>query len=250
VFTWSAGRSHLHAVEQLCSFSGILLTDGYDAYVRATAKLNATDQDITHANCWAHGRRGFERALAMEPALAQHALDRIAELYQIEAAIRARECSPDAVAAWGKKYSVPIVDALFDWVAVQRQRPELLPSNPLRKALVYVAEREAALRVLLAHPGAQIDTNHLERALRVIPLGRKNHLFCWSELGAEQLGILQRPMVTCRLQDIGPYDYLVDVLQRVACHPASDVATLTPRLRKQHFASNPLRSDAMQANHG
>ncbi len=249
VFTWSAGRSHQHAVDQLRSFSGILLTDGYDAYVRATAKLNATDQDITHANCWAHGRRGFERALSMEPALAQHALDRIVELYQVEATIRAREYAPDEVAAWRQKYSVPIVDAFFDWVAQQRQRPELLPSNPLSKALVYVAEREAALRVFLAQPRVQIDTNHLERALRVIPLGRKNHLFCWSELGAEQLGVLQSLMVTCRRHDINPYDYLVDVLQRVARHPAKDVAALTPRLWKQHFADNPLRSDVMQAIH-
>ena len=249
VFTWSGGRSHQLAVDQLRGFSGILLTDGYDAYVRATVKLNATDQQITHANCWVHSRRGFERALAMEPALAQHALDLIAELYQIEATIRAREFSPDKVAAWRRKHSVPIVDTFFDWVAEQRQRPELLPSNPLSKALVYVAEREAALRVFLEQPGVQMDTNHLERALRVIPLGRKNHLFCWSELGAKQLGMLQSLMVTCRLHDINPYDYLVDVLQRVSHHPAKDVAALTPRLWKQRFAANPLRSDVMQAMH-
>jgi transposase len=39
------------------------------------------------------------------------------------------------------------------------------------------------------------------------------------------------------------YIYLVDVLQRVAEHPASRVEELTPRLWKQHFAANPLRSD-------
>ena len=56
-------------------------------------------------------------------------------------------------------------------------------------------------------------------------------------------------MVTCRLHDINPYDYLVDVLQRVSRHPASDVAALTPRLWQQRFAANPLRSDVMQATH-
>jgi hypothetical protein len=80
-----------------------------------------------------------------------------------------------------------------------------------------------------------MDTNHLERALRVIPMGRKNYLFCWSELGAEQLGILQRLLVTCRLQEINPYYYLVDVLQRVSMHPASKVAELTPRIWKEKF---------------
>lgn len=250
VFTWSSGRAHQHAVDQLSGFSGTLLTDGYDAYVRAIAKLNAEDQNVIHAGCWAHSRRGFERALIMEPVWAQQALDRIAELYQIEATIRAREFSPEEIAVWRRKHSAPLVDAFFAWVKEQRQRPELLPSNPLSKALLYVAEREAALRVFLERPNVPIDTNHLERALRVIPLGRKNHLFCWSELGAQQLGILQSLMVTCRLHEINPYDYLVDVLQRVACHPAKDVAALAPRLWKQRFAANPLRSDVMQATDG
>ncbi|MFT5532199.1 MAG: transposase [Burkholderiaceae bacterium] len=50
-------------------------------------------------------------------------------------------------------------------------------------------------------------------------------------------------IVTCRLHDIDPYDYLVDVLQRVAQQLASKVHELTPRLWKFLFASNPLRSD-------
>ena len=48
--------------------------------------------------------------------------------------------------------------------------------------------------------------------------------------------------MTCRLHDIDVYTYLVDVLQRVAEHPASRVAELTPRLWKRNFAANPLRS--------
>jgi len=49
-------------------------------------------------------------------------------------------------------------------------------------------------------------------------------------------------LVTCRLHDIDPYTYLVDVLQRVAVHPASRVEELTPRLWKLHFADNPMQS--------
>ena len=72
---------------------------------------------------------------------------------------------------------------------------------------------------------------------------RKNWLFCWTELGAKHVGIVQSPLVTCRLHAIDPYDYFVDVLQRVGQHPASQVHQLTPRLWKQLFATNPLRSD-------
>ena len=35
----------------------------------------------------------------------------------------------------------------------------------------------------------------------------------------------------------------LDVLQRIDTHPAFEVHLLTPRLWKQHFAANPLRSD-------
>jgi len=76
-----------------------------------------------------------------------------------------------------------------------------------------------------------------------MPMGRKSWNFCWTELGAKHVGIAQSLIVTCRLHDIDLYTYLVDVLQRVGQHPAARVAELTPRLRKQHFASNPLRSD-------
>jgi transposase len=74
-------------------------------------------------------------------------------------------------------------------------------------------------------------------------MGRKSWLFCWTELGARHVGIVQSLIATCRLHGVDPYDYLVDVLQRVASHPAADVAQLTPRLWKTHFAAKPLRSD-------
>jgi len=54
---------------------------------------------------------------------------------------------------------------------------------------------------------------------------------------------MQSLIVTCRLHGIDPYDYLVDVLQRVAIHPASRVHELIPRLWKANFADNPMRSD-------
>jgi len=73
-----------------------------------------------------------------------------------------------------------------------------------------------------------MDTNHLERSLR-----RKNWNFCWTELGAKHVGIVQSLIVICRLHGIDVYSYLVDVLQRVSLHPASLVAELTPRQWKQ-----------------
>ena len=67
-------------------------------------------------------------------------------------------------------------------------------------------------------------------------------MFCWTEVGAKYVGIIQSLLATCRLQGVDPYTYLVDVLQRIERHPAREVHLLTPRLWKQHFAASPLRS--------
>ena len=53
-----------------------------------------------------------------------------------------------------------------------------------------------------------IDTSHLEQALRVIPMGRKNWLFCWSELGSKHVGIMQSLLSTCQLHQADPYTLL------------------------------------------
>lgn len=119
----------------------------------------------------------------------------------------------------------------------------MLPSNSLSKALYYASERIPELKVFLANPNVPMDTNHVERALRIIPMGRKNYIFCWIELGAEQLGILQSLMMTCRMQGVKPYAYLVDVLQRISLHPASEIDALTPRVWKDKFVDNLLVSD-------
>ena len=184
----------------------------------------------------------------MEPELAKEALKQIAELYKIEKHIRDNLTYSDEILVYRQKWSEPIVERFFKWLYEQRQRPEILPSNPLSKALSYALDRKTEIKVFLSHPAVPIDTNHLERALRAIPMGRKNHLFCWTELGAEQLGMLQSLLVTCRLQGINPYTYLVDVLQRVSQHPASKVEELTPRVWKTKFADNPLTSDLMQTS--
>jgi transposase len=59
------------------------------------------------------------------------------------------------------------------------------------KALQYARSRRVGLQVFLNDPDVAIDTSHLERALRAIPMGRKVRNFCWTELGAKHVGIIQ-----------------------------------------------------------
>jgi hypothetical protein len=216
----------------------VLLSDGYQVYAQYAAGVG-----IALAQCWAHTRRGFERAKDIEPEAVAEALERIGALYRVEAEIRDQGLAGAAKRAYRQTHAQPVVVTFFAWAEAQLERAALLPSNPLTKALHYALERREALSLYLDDPDVPIDTNHLERALRPIPMGRKSWLFCWSEVGAEAVATLQSLIVTCRVHDIDPYDYLVDVLQRIDRHPAREVHLLTPRRWKQHFADNPLRSD-------
>jgi transposase len=240
-FPFFESRRHEH-VQQALGLKqpggAVLLSDGYEAYASYAKKVG-----VTHAQCWAHSRRAFFEAQGAEPQAAAQALRQIGELYDVEREIGKRQLRGENKRQHRLAHSKPLVDGFFAWVDAQFEQQGLLPSNPLTKALAYVRERRAGLEVFLGDPDVPMDTNHLERALRVIPQGRKNWLFCWTEVGAEHAGILQSLIATCRLHDIDPYTYLVDVLQRVGEHPASRVAELTPRLWKQHFAANPMRSD-------
>lgn len=196
------------------------------------------------ANCWAHSRRKFEEIQEAFPKESAIALAYIGRLYEFEEVIREQKLSEKEAQAYRQKNSKPVVEAFFIWCFEQHQRIDVLPKEGLLEAIAYVRNRETELKVFLDNSAVAIDTNHVERELRVIPMGKKNWLFCWTEIGAELVGIVQSLLVTCRLHEVNPYDYLVDVLQRIDHHPASEVADLTPRLWKEKFANDPLRSDA------
>jgi transposase len=235
----SRGSEHVRtALGVMPGENRVLLTDGYAAYEKYAKKL-----EITHAQCWVHCRRTFFEALQADPDSVEAALKQIAALYKIEDQVREQNLSGERKRQYRLTHSKPRVEAFFAWIDQQFERQGLLPSNRFTQALGYARERRLGLEVFLEDPDVAMDTNHLERALRVIPMGRRNWLFTWTELGAKHVGIVQSLLTTCRLYETNPYDYLVDVLQRVGEHPAARVSELTPRLWKQHFFANPMRSD-------
>jgi len=178
-----------------------------------------------------------------EPDAANQALKLIGSLYHHEERIRKKELTGQAKLKYRTQHSEQVVKAFWQWCESQCRRHDLLPTNSLSKALKYAMARAESLQVFLSDPDVPIDTNHLERALRFIPMGRKNWLFCWTEIGAERVAIIQSLMTPCKLQGINPYTYRVDVLQRVSQHPAKDVIELTPRIWKKKFADDSLTSD-------
>ena len=237
-FPYAPSRAHDHATSILGEYCGTLITDGYPAYDDYAARR----EEVVHAQCWVHVRRGFVKAENVEPSLCAEAIERIGELYQIEKEIREAKLEGEAKQKVRGEKSRVLVAGFFEWLKQELVAGALLPKNPFTKAANYALKRKPALEVFLADPEVPMDTNHLERALRVIPMGRKNWLFCWTEIGAEKVGQIQSLIATCVLQDVDPYTYLVDVLQRIDTHPHSQVSELTPRRWKGKFGDNPMRS--------
>jgi transposase len=236
-FPYGATRALIQAQEILGEFAGTLVTDGYGVYSRYTSKVTG----VSHATCWAHTRRKFIEAENSDARRCQKALEYIRVLYEIEESIREGD-SEDILRA-RRERSLPIVEEFFEWLGTEQADLTILPSSPFSKAASYAIERRDSLCVCLSDPAVPIDTNHLERALRPIPMGRKNWLFCWTEVGAEHVGKIQSLLVTCRLHGINPYTYFVDVLQRISITKAADVADLTPIRWKELFAHQSLKSD-------
>ena len=105
----------------------------------------------------------------------------------------------------------------------------LTPKDPLRQELLDIPKREPALKASLEEGDVALDTHHLERGLRSIPMDRQNGLFCWKEVGAERAGMIQSLITTGEWYDIDTIVYLVDVLQWVSEHSVLKAKMLTPR---------------------
>jgi len=237
VFHFAPSRGRMVIDRLLAGFTGTLVNDGYTAY-ESYCKAN---EGVVRAQCWVHARRQFVKAESVEPELVRAALRKIGKLYELQESL-GDDPTMEEIQELRAGQMKPLVEGFFEWLREQLDERALLPSNPFDQAAQYVLDRVDALRVFLEDPAVPMDTNHLEREIRPIAVGRKNWLFCWKEAGAQQLSILYSLISTCRLQGIDPYTYLVDVLQRVNTHPIRRVHELTPRHWKETFSDNPLPS--------
>ena len=114
---------------------------------------------------------------------------------------------------------------------------EVLPKSPVGQAVGYARGQWKALNRYVEDGDLDIDNNLAERVLRIVAIGRKNWLFAGSDAGAERAAVIYSLIVSCKLCEIDPFEYLRDVLDRVSIHPASRIAELTPSCWKRCLAS-------------
>jgi hypothetical protein len=120
-----------------------------------------------------------------------------------------------------------MVDRMRLWM--ETQLPLLPGRGKLAEAIRYALSRWNGLTQFMQDGRIELDTNPVERAIRPVTLGRKNHLFAGSDGGGVRWAVLCSLIKTCKLNGVEPYSYLRDVLQRmVDGHPINRLDELLP----------------------
>jgi transposase len=221
LYLYSPDRRAERPTSHLANFKGVVHVDGYPGFERL-----ATGGHIQLAACWAHVRRKFyEVHQATGSPVAAEALRRIAELYVIETAIRGQ--TADARRATRRIRSLPLLTAMKTWFEAELHH--IPPRGTLAESIRYALTRWSALCRFIDDGRIELDNNTVERAIRPITLGRKNHLFAGSDGGAERWAVVASLLTTAKLNGVEPFAYLKDVLERMSeGHPANRIDDLLP----------------------
>ena len=219
LYRYSPDRKGEHPRSHLAGFRGILQADGYAGYA------GLYEQGVTEAACMAHCRRPFFELHASDGSpLALEALQRIAAIYAIEDQIRGRP--PEVRLRVRQAQSAPLFANLRTWL--QQTLTRVSGKTPIAGAIRYMLTRWDAVTLILRDGRACIDNNAAERAMRPIPLGRKNWLHAGSDAGGERAAAILSLTETAKLNMLDPEDYLRQVLERIADHPVNRVHELLP----------------------
>lgn len=223
-YLYAEDRKATRPKEHLTPFSGILQVDAYAGFDGLPGvKIDGT---VRLAHCWIHSRRKFHEVfVSSQSPTAAEAIRRIGELYAIEAEIRGRPA--DERLAVRQERSRPLVDAMKAWL--MDELGQVSGKMPLATAIRYALSRWDSLSLFLADGRVELDTNTVERSIRPIKLGAKNHLFAGSDGGGVIWGTLATLIQTARLNGVDPAAYLEYALDRiVAGHPVNRLAELLP----------------------
>jgi transposase len=221
VYFYSADRKAERPASHLEGFRGVLQVDGYAGFERLTRS-----GDIALAACWAHARRKFyDVHEATASPIAAEALRRIAELYAIETSVRGRAAAQrQHIRAASSR---PVLDVMKPWLETELAR---IPGrSALAEAIRYTLSRWEALCRFVDDGRIELDNNPVERAIRPVALGRKNHLFAGSDGGGARWATVCSLIATAKLNNVEPFAYLRDVLKRMTDgHPMNRIDDLLP----------------------
>lgn len=219
VFEYQPNRSGSHARAFLEGWRGHLMVDDYSGYKALFAS------GITELGCFAHARRKFfELHATNKSAIAEEALQRIAELYAIES--ECRELDAAARARVRRERAQPVLMSLHTWL--RATRTTVAEGSGIAKAIDYSLKRWEALARYATTGELPIDNNLIENAIRPIAIGKKNWLFAGSERAGRRAAAIQSLLGTAKLNGLDPYAWLKSTLEQLPAWPNSRIDELLP----------------------
>jgi len=191
-----------------------------DALSRNSPKLIET----LSAYCLAHGRRQFTEVAESFPDECLYVLESLGAVYGFDAEARDRGLTPEERLTFHQTHSAPVMEDLRQWMEAQFAEHKTEPNSGLGKAISYLLRHWTKLTLFLRQPGAPLDNNVVERALKKAILHRKNALFYKTMNGARVGDLFMSLIHTCELNRVNPFDYLTELLRHraeVAVRPAA-----------------------------
>ena len=221
VFNFDLHRSGAVAKSLLDGYQGILQTDGLGAYDQFTKC-----EDIVHAGCHAHARRGFNESKSSDHARAIHALNLYHKLFALEVEAKSVAMPPGDRLKLRQEKSVPIIAEFKLWLDAEVRN--VRPKSPIGKAILYCLNRWYELTRFLEDGRIEISNNLVENCIRPLAIGRKNWMFAGSPDAAGRMAILFTIISTCKQLRINSFQYLSHALSEIPGRMNHDIDDLLP----------------------
>jgi transposase len=225
-YRYAPDRKAEQAQALLKDCRGYLHADAYGGFKHLYEPHPITGHvKLIEVACWAHARRKIYEVHAQtaSPA-AQLLLNRIAELFALEAEIRGR--TPEQRLAVRAERAAPLLARIktdFETTLAQ-----VSGKSALAMALRYALSRWDALCRYATDGRLDICNNAAERAIRPLAIGRKNWLFAGSDAGGERAATIYTLVETARMNGVDPEAYLRAVIACIADHPMKRIDELLP----------------------
>jgi transposase len=162
-------------------------------------------------NCLAHGRRQFIEVAVNFPQECLYVLNIFKDVYTNDALARDQEMSAEQRLQFHQRESSPKMDELKKWLTEQIEQHKVEPNSSLGEAISYMRKHWDRLTLFLRHPGAPLDNNVCERALKKVILHRKNAYFYKTQNGARVGDLFMSLIHTCELNKVNPFEYLTEL---------------------------------------
>ena len=210
VFDFTVSRHRDGPELFFANYEGTLLGDCWNGFESIALESHVA---ILRAACNSHARRKIRESTSY-PREAARWLAWYQQLYDIED--RGSVMSLEERSALRGQEAKPIWDAMEAWLAEVQLRTSnvILPKSDFGKALQYVRNHFAELKLYLDDPLLPMDNNQTEQLMKQVALGRKNWLFAGSVAGGERSAGFMTLVSSALRNDLDVWRYVKDVLDQ------------------------------------